>query len=129
MRRWLALVLGVILGISFVAVSFADDKDKDKKSGKSVKVTMIDNKFKPTDITITVGDSITWTNDGCNKHTATSDKGVDKENAFDTKDVLSGKSSDPITFKKAGKVPYHCNYHPGVMKGTITVKEKAARKK
>jgi plastocyanin len=91
--------------------------------GKNLTVEMSEFKFTPQDITVEVGDTITWVNKGRDAHTATADK-KDDPNSFDTKAVRSGQSSAAIAFKQAGKVGYHCNFHPGQMKGTITVKAK-----
>ncbi|HYV00978.1 MAG TPA: hypothetical protein VEM93_01345, partial [Actinomycetota bacterium] len=46
---------------------------------EAASVSMEDNVFSPTNITITAGETITWTNNGQNQHTATADDG-----SFDT---------------------------------------------
>src|SRR4051812_22414634 len=103
--RRLVCVGTFILGALLLAQLGAGE-EKPEKAGKNVTVKMKDNSFDPKEITIEVGDTITWMNTGDNPHTATSDK-KDDPNAFDTKDVASGKSSKPVEFKKAGTVPYH----------------------
>ena len=124
MRRTLGLLIVATLACCMATVVPAADKEEAKKAdGKNHKVKMLDNKFEPANITVEVGDTITWTNAGSDTHTATSAKGTDKANAFDTKDVDAKKSSKPVTVKKAGKINYICSYHDD-MKGTITVKAK-----
>jgi plastocyanin len=77
-------------------------------------------RFEPKDVTISSGDTIKWSNNfGSNtKHTAT----PDKEGFTDTGDVVQGAESAPQTIEAAAEpIPYHCEYHPTVMTGTITV--------
>lgn len=80
-------------------------------------VTIRDFSFGPSAVTIHVGDTITWTNDGPTAHTATGA-------GFDTGILRAGQSSSH-TFTSAGMFSYHCTLHP-FMKGTITVVGAAA---
>jgi plastocyanin len=120
MRQLSALASGLVLVLALATLGQADDKDGGGKKGKNHTVEMHDDYFKPKTITISVGDTITWVNKGKKTHTATSD---DEGKTFDTESVKKGQKSKPVTFKKAGKVPYHCEPHEEKMKGTITVKE------
>jgi plastocyanin len=70
--------------------------------------------FDPADLTVHVGDTVTWTNQDGATHTATADGG-----AFDTGNI-GGGSSKQVTFSTAGTFPYHCSIHAS-MHGTITV--------
>jgi plastocyanin len=78
-------------------------------------VSMVDNAFEPRDLTVKVGDTVEWTNDGGIAHTATATEGAN----FDSGSVASGETFE-WTAKKAGNVSYVCTFHPG-MEGTITV--------
>ncbi len=79
-------------------------------------VTMADFSFTPAAITISVGDTVTWTNSGPDEpHTATADDG-----SFDTGEVAVGGSASH-TFTEAGTFPYTCSLHPDQMRGTVTV--------
>jgi plastocyanin len=70
--------------------------------------------FSPGSLTISVGDTVTWTNgDGAN-HTATADDG-----SFDTGTIASGASKS-ATFSTAGAFGYHCSIHRS-MTATIVV--------
>lgn len=84
-------------------------------------VEMRDNEFLPRNITIAVGDTITWhsRSNNDNTHTATADD-ADDPNAFDTGDVEPGDTSSAVRFDTAGVVRYHCEHH-STMTGTITV--------
>lgn len=106
-------------GISIRAEESISRKPSDRghaAARQNHSVAMRDNRFSPLDITIQVGDTITWLNEGDNVHTATSDDGK----FFNTGDVDPGNSSNPITFDEAGEFPYHCRHH-GRMRGKVTV--------
>jgi LPXTG-motif cell wall-anchored protein len=77
-------------------------------------VTIVDFSFSPATITIDVGDSVTWTNNGPTAHSATADNG-----SFDTGIFPAGQSRSH-TFNDAGSFSYFCQPHPN-MRGTIVV--------
>ena len=68
--------------------------------------------FVPDSISITVGDSVTWTNEDSTAHTATGA-------AFDTETLSPGESAT-ITFSSAGTFAYACAIHPA-MTGSVVV--------
>jgi LPXTG-motif cell wall-anchored protein len=77
-------------------------------------VTISDFKFTPASITIHVGDTVIWTNDGPSAHTATANNG-----SFNT-GVLQKGHSGSHTFTTAGTFTYICQIHP-FMHGTVVV--------
>lgn len=77
-------------------------------------VTIVDFQFNPGSITIHTGDTITWTNNGSQPHTATAN-----DHSFDT-GVLQKGQSGSHTFSQAGTFTYFCTIHP-FMHGTINV--------
>lgn len=77
-------------------------------------VTISDYKFAPTSVTVHVGDTVTWTNNGPTAHTATANDG-----SFDTGNLNKGATGQ-FTFTKAGTFGYHCTPHP-FMKASVTV--------
>jgi|GEM_PF-1336498 len=83
------------------------------------KVEVDDNYFEPKTITIRVGDTVEWENEGQNPHTVTADDG-----SFDSGNLNSGDSFSH-TFTKAGKYAYYCKYHGAAggvgMAGTVVV--------
>jgi plastocyanin len=83
-----------------------------------VKVSIGDNFYKPKDLTIKRGQSISWRNQGAVAHTVTSDG--DSTVKFDSGTVNPGGvyALKPGT---AGKITYHCTIHGTVQSGTITV--------
>ena len=74
--------------------------------------------FSPKAVTVTVGDTITWTNSDATAHTATADDG-----SFDT-GTIGGNGTGTATFSTVGSFPYHCKIHSS-MTGTITVEAAA----
>ena len=103
LRRWVAATgLAAIAMAAAAGSTLAADET----------VSMMDFEFDPATVTINVGDSVTWTNDGAVPHTATGDD-------FDTGLVNAG-ASDSVTFDEAGSFDYVCTLHPQ-MTGTVTV--------
>jgi plastocyanin len=82
-------------------------------------VTIADFAFAPATLTITAGDTVTWTNEGPVVHTATSTTG-----AFDSGDLAQGESYS-LTFTAPGTYAYLCTPHPE-MTGQIVVQAAAA---
>lgn len=70
--------------------------------------------FTPANLTVKVGQKVTWTNQDNVGHSATAD-----DNSFDT-GVLAQGQSGSVTFSKPGTYTYHCSVHPN-MHGTIIV--------
>lgn len=83
--------------------------------GSSNNVEISDFAFSPGEITINVGDSITWTNKDSAPHTATS-----TNNEFNS-DNLGRGDTFVFTFNKPGTYAYHCSIHPS-MKGIVIVR-------
>lgn len=86
-------------------------------AGGQVKVSIKDFTFRPADVTVAPGATITVTNDDTTTHTMTATKGK----VFDTGDIAAGKSATFTAPSKAGGYPYDCTIHP-FMTGTLTVK-------
>ena len=69
-------------------------------------------KFEPADLTVAVGDTVTFTNMDGAPHT-----GSAKDGSFDTGRLPKGQSGT-VTIGAAGEHAYFCKVHPG-MKGVI----------
>jgi plastocyanin len=74
--------------------------------------------FSPQSITVSVGDTVTWTNADAQRHSATAD-----DASFDTGTIARGASASE-TFATAGTFGYHCKVHP-TMTGTVVVRAAA----
>ena len=83
-----------------------------------VKVSIGDNFYKPKDLTIKRGQSISWRNQGAVAHTVTSD--TDSTVKFDS-GTLDPRGVYALKPSTAGKLTYYCTIHGKVQSGTITV--------
>ncbi|MEA2374437.1 MAG: hypothetical protein QOD53_900 [Thermoleophilaceae bacterium] len=77
-------------------------------------VSIKDFAFAPTSVTVHVGDTVTWSNQGPTGHSATANDG-----SFNT-GVMKKGGSGSFRFTKAGTFAYHCTPHPN-MKATVVV--------
>lgn len=81
---------------------------------KTIDVSINDFAFNPNTVTVSVGDTVRWTNIDSTTHTV---KGPD----FESNTLREGDSYS-FTFTKAGIYEYECSIHPS-MKGNVTVIE------
>jgi plastocyanin len=83
-------------------------------AGTGSTVSIANFSFQPAAITISVGTTVTWTNNDSAGHTVTADDGSFKS------DKLGSGATFSQTFATAGTFAYHCSIHSS-MKGTVTV--------
>lgn len=107
-RRRLAAVAMSLAGLALAAglttgSALAADQD----------VAISGFSYSPATVTVTVGDTVTWTNSDAQAHTATGD-------GWNTGDLGNGDSGS-ITFQTAGTFDYMCGIHPA-MRGTVVVR-------
>jgi plastocyanin len=76
-------------------------------------VTISGFAFAPASIMVTLGDSVTWTNNDSVTHTVTAD-----DNSFSSGDLAPGATYS-FTFTKAGTFPYHCSIHPNMTASVV----------
>jgi plastocyanin len=81
--------------------------------------------FVPSTIRLVVGvnNTVTWVNQDTTDHTATFTSvpsGVQAP-SVSANDIPPGTSFGPVTFTVPGTYQYHCQFHPGWMRGTIIV--------
>jgi plastocyanin len=96
--------------------SGATTVDDDSGGGVTHEASIIDYDFTPKSITITVGDTVRWTNNGDEAHTVTSgDPGAADSGAlFDSGPIAAG-STYTHQFDAVGDFVYHCEFHPTLM--------------
>ncbi len=82
----------------------------------TVTVTIRNYTFVPAAVSVHPGDTVVWTNQDSNPHTATALDGK----SFDSGAIDPGASWH-FVFSKAGNYSYHCAIHPD-MHGVVTVK-------
>lgn len=91
------------------------DISEDKGLVEAYDVEITDNAYSESSITIEVGQTVRFTNNGASRHTATGDDGdwgsgtISVDGGFWTR-----------RFEEAGVYTYYCSYHPS-MNGTIVV--------
>jgi len=79
----------------------------------------------PSELTISVGETVTWSNDDSAAHTVTSGSAADgPDEIFDSGLFLAGTTFS-VTLDEEGEYPYFCMVHPW-MAGMITVGEAMA---
>lgn len=92
----------------------ATDINTDKKLQTPVVVSMSDNAYTPSSVSVTAGRAVKFINNGATKHSASSDGGT-----WGTGTVQPGGNFIKY-FKTAGSFPFHCTDHSS-MTGTIVV--------
>jgi amicyanin len=98
------LLLAVLLVVTFTAEAQA----------KTYTVSMKNMAFEPKELTISAGDTVTWTNNDPMLHD------VDIDNLGKSPEMSKGQTYSK-TFDKPGTYDYDCDIHPG-MTGKIIVK-------
>ena len=87
----------------------------DAGTGEEVAVDIVDFAYEPAEVTVPVGGTVTWTNQGEEPHTATAQ---DRE-ALQSGTLRNGDTYSQ-TFDEAGTYEYFCEFHPN-MNGTVVV--------
>jgi plastocyanin len=90
-------------------------------AGSPVATTMVDlppsYRFAPTDIVVTAGSIVTWTNHDNFSHSVEFlDGGLPTEPL-----VMKPGEATTFTFAVAGTYRYQCSFHPQNMKGSVVV--------
>jgi plastocyanin len=131
MTRWLALMLAC-MALALVAAGCGDDDDDGGGGGGGAATTEEPAgggggagggadvseegiSFQPAEVTVGVGDTVTWTNNDSVDHDVTAD-------SFSSGEPGGMAPGDTFeqTFEKAGTFDYVCTVHPG-MEGTVVV--------
>jgi plastocyanin len=94
-----------------------DTTGADDATGAQVAVGLEESRFDPTDIAISAGDTVTFTNNDPYDHTVTSAEGSSIE--FDSGEIGQAATFEQ-TFGTAGTYEIFCKIHP-TMRATITV--------
>jgi nitrite reductase (NO-forming) len=75
--------------------------------------------YQPNPVQVSVGTTVTWTNNDAQPHTATSGENVTPDGRFDT-GIMAPAATFDFTFTEAGEYPYFCLLHPNMV-GTVSV--------
>jgi plastocyanin len=126
MRR-IALLLCAVGALAAAGCGSSNDSSTSTSSGSTssasssssggggVAIKMQNIAFDPKDVTVKVGQKVTWTNDDSTNHNVTAESGA----SFKSKDFGNGGTFS-FTPTKAGTINYVCTLHPG-MTATLTV--------
>ncbi len=115
MKTKFIFFISIITILAFAIIGCGNSKSTPTATQVAEKnvVTIQDFKFKPAEITIQKGETITWINEDSTPHTVTG-TGINSGS-------LNKGQSFKQTFNDAGTFNYNCTTHP-YMKGKITVK-------
>ena len=76
--------------------------------------------FLPSEVTIGVGETVTWVNDSTTIHTVTSGNPDDGFDGIFDSGIIMGEDTFSHTFTEAGQYEYFCSIHPW-MQSTVMV--------
>jgi plastocyanin len=107
--RRLLIPLAVLSPLVFASPAIAADAS----------VSVIDFEFRMKEVTVGVGETVTWTFDAAG-HTTTSDRGQPESWNSSSQTNPTGTSFQH-TFENPGRYSYYCRPHQAFMKGTVVV--------
>src|ERR671925_1428434 len=86
--------------------------------------SLTDTAYQPNPAQVSVGDTVTWTNDDTQPHTVTSGQNGQPDGKFDSSPnfnpLMAPGQTFEHTFTEAGQYPYYCALHPNMV-GTVSV--------
>jgi len=119
-KIYIKTVLIIISGLAGLALVFSCTSKSPTSNNPPPPntITMSSSSFSPSSKTISVGTTLTWTNNSGVVHTVTSNSPSTELNSGD----IGSGGSYSHTFNTVGTFNYHCVYHQSMgMTGTITV--------
>jgi nitrite reductase (NO-forming) len=81
--------------------------------------SLTDDANQPNPAQVSVGGTVTWSNDDSQPHTVTSGEAVTPDGNFDS-GIMAPAATFEHTFTEAGEFPYFCLLHPNMV-GTVSV--------
>src|SRR5215213_5289240 len=81
--------------------------------------TLTTDAFSPNPIQVSVGSTVTWTNNDAQAHTVNSGNSPTQSGLFNSP-IMAPQATFEYTFTEAGEVPYFCILHPNMV-GTVSV--------
>src|SRR5215212_1204751 len=86
--------------------------------------SLTDTAFQPNPVQVSVGDTVTWTNDDTQPHTVVSGENAQPSGEFDSSPnfnpLIAPQQTFEHTFTEAGDYLYYCALHPNMV-GTVSV--------
>jgi plastocyanin len=83
--------------------------------------TLTDTAYQPNPVQVSVGDTVTWTNDDSTAHTVTSGQNGQPDGKFDSSIMAPQQTFEHTFTEGAGEYPYFCVLHPNMV-GTVSVR-------
>jgi plastocyanin len=83
--------------------------------------TLTDTAYQPNPVQVSVGDTVTWTNDDSTIHTVTSGQNGQPDGKFDSSIMAPQQTFEHTFTEGAGEYPYFCVLHPNMV-GTVSVR-------
>jgi len=108
-------------GMSEPMTGTEDTEGMDTGMAGMVEVNIADFTYDPQDLTVQVGDTVTWTNNDDVAHTVTAGTPDSPTGEFDSGELQPGDTFS-YTFDQAGTFDYFCTLHPD-MTASVTVEE------
>jgi plastocyanin len=88
--------------------------------------TLTTDAYSPNPIQVSVGTTVTWTNNDSQPHTVTSGSNGQPDNKFNSSPnftpLLNPGQTFSFTFTEEGEYPYFCTLHPNMV-GTVSVSQ------
>ena len=117
--RYPLVIFGLVAALALTACASGDD-GATPTAPPDVQGGAVISNFVLPNLTLSVGDTVEWTNQDSASHTTTSGTGGRFDDIGWNSPTLSTGESFSHTFDQAGTFTYTCRIHPS-MSGTITV--------
>lgn len=125
-KTWKVSLLAIPLAMTAACGDGDGNDDEATASPSEVVIQLV--AFKPEQLEVATGTTVTWTNRDPGEHTVTSGSvelggaGVTQEpdGTFDSGEIAKGDSFEQ-TFDERGTYQYFCSLHPATMRGEIRV--------
>jgi plastocyanin len=122
MKKLMAVgVLALVFASSLALLGCGSNNSSTPAAGTTTAANTVSIKnfsFIPSNLTVNVGDTVTWVNNDSTNHTVTGDNSGTNDD-FDS-GILAPGDSWSHTFNAVGSQPYHCTIHTS-MHATVTV--------
>ena len=118
-NKILLTVVTALLALAVTACKTNSETDQNGTNPAPNTVTISDNSFGPSPLTVSQGTTVTWTHSGGSVHTVTSGTRDNHTGLFNSGDLVNGDSFQ-YTFNESGTYVYHCHHHAG-MDGVVVV--------
>jgi plastocyanin len=126
-RPLVATTVGLAVAVAVPALAHDRSTARTRLAAHTAAVTHVvklgEYFYRPKHLTIRAGSRVRYVNVGKVEHTvADSTRGGTILSRIIKPHPLAKGQSQTVTFRRAGTVSYLCTFHPGLMRGVITVR-------